>query len=57
MLLGIIFIGLIFIPAVIAAGYDVIDKHHTEADVQSVWVLAIIINAVIPLTVYLMFFC
>ena len=54
MLLAIIFIGLIFLPAVVAGGYDAINTNHTGLDVATVWIGTIIFTALIPLTIWLL---
>ena len=56
LIMAIIFIGMILLPAVVAAGYDTINKHHDAVDVGQVWVGTMIVTAVIPMTVYLVFF-
>lgn len=56
MLLAIIFIGLIFLPAVVAGGYDAINTNHTGLDTATVWIGTIIFTALVPLTIWLLFF-
>lgn len=55
MLIGLIMMLLVF-PAAIAAGYDLINKKHTEADVQSVWTAGMLVNSMLIIA-YVMFFC
>lgn len=57
MIFFIIFIGAMFLPALVAGCYDALDSNHDGIDTAQVWFGTLFTTGMIPATLYVMFFC